>query len=108
MFQTLSDNSNICILAPHDDKCGTIVIRPLKRVIFMFGFDFPLSFKSLTQHPIKLNNIEHLKLSPLRQRHPGFYHHSQFNANILYELLKKTMYMSLKQSQNQFTNYDMK
>ncbi len=59
-------------LAPHDDECGTIVIRPLKRVIFMFGFDFPLLFKSLTQHPIKLNNIERFKLSPLRQRHPGF------------------------------------
>jgi hypothetical protein len=38
----------------------------------MFGFDFPLLFKSLTQHPIKLNNIERFKLSPLRQRHPGF------------------------------------
>jgi hypothetical protein len=103
VFKTLSDNSNICILAPHDDKCGTIVMRPLKRVIFMLCFDFPLSFKSLTQHPTRLNNIEHLELFPLKQRH-----HSQFNANILYELLKKTMYMSLKQSQNQSTNYDMK
>jgi hypothetical protein len=72
MFQILNDNPNICIVAPHDDKCGTIVMRPLKRVIFMFCFNFPLSFKSLTQHPIRLLNIEHLELFPLRQRHSGF------------------------------------
>ncbi len=72
MFQILSDNLNICILAPHDDKCETIVMRPLKRVIFMFCFDFPLLFKSLTQHLIRLFNIQHLELFPLRQRHLGF------------------------------------